>query len=55
MNLSFFQAMEQLQAHLRDLSPVLFSYYVNLHKAGFTEEQAMELVRDFHAIILTKK
>ena len=41
------QALEQMQAMLRDISPVLWDYKQELKKQGFTEAQAFELVRDF--------
>lgn len=49
------QAMEQLQAMLRDVSPVLWSYKENLIKQGFTEEQAFLLVRDYQEILFTNQ
>lgn len=49
-------AFEQLQATLRDLSPVLWSYKENLKKVGFTDEQAFELTRDLQrTMILNSK
>lgn len=46
------QALEQLQAVLRDLSPVFWSYYADLKKQGFTDEQAFALVRDCQKLAL---
>lgn len=40
------QQLDQLQAVLRDIAPVLWSYYKNLIDEGFSEEQALELTKD---------
>lgn len=45
--MNILHALEQMQAVLRDISPVLWSYYEKLKEEGFTDEQAFELVRDF--------
>lgn len=50
--MDFLQALDQVQAMLRDLSPVLWSYKENLKKQGFTDEQAFQLVRDFQITML---
>lgn len=44
------QALEQMQAMLRDVAPVLWAYYDDLKKQGFTDEQAFALVRDYQKI-----
>lgn len=44
--------IEQMMAVLRDISPLLWSYKVDLVKQGFTEEQAFELVRDYQKATL---
>lgn len=44
-------AIDQIQAMLRDLSPVLWSYKENLKKQGFTDEEAFALVRDFQMLL----
>lgn len=41
------QAMDQMQAFLRDIAPLLKKYKEDLIKQGFTEEEAFQLVRDF--------
>ncbi|MRX70859.1 hypothetical protein GJU40_01590 [Bacillus lacus] len=51
--MNIIQALEQMQATLRDLSPVLWSYKENLVKQGFTEEQAFALVKDYQNTILS--
>lgn len=50
--MNIIQALEQMQAMLRDLSPVLWSYKEDLKKQGFTEEQAFTLARDYQRIVL---
>ena len=41
--------MDQNLADLRDVTlPMLFVYYQGLINAGFTEDQAFTLTRDFH-------
>lgn len=47
--------LEQMQAMLRDLAPVLYRYKENLKKQGFTEEQAYTLVRDYHMTLFNHK
>lgn len=42
--MNIIHALDQLSAMLRDLAPVLYKYHNELVKAGFTEEQAMQLV-----------
>ena len=46
--------LEQIQALLRDVAPVLYSYKEHLKKQGFTEQQAYNLVRDYQQILLSK-
>jgi len=48
------QAIEQMQAMLRDISPLLWEYKKDLKKQGFTEQQAYDLVRDYQKIIFTQ-
>jgi hypothetical protein len=55
LGFDFLQALEQMQAMLRDLSPVLWSYKENLKKQGFTEEQAMDLAKELQKNIITQK
>jgi hypothetical protein len=52
--MNIFQALEQMQAMLRDISPILWSYKENLLKQGFTEE-AFALVRDYQKIMFTQQ
>lgn len=40
------KAFEELHANLMNFSPLLYSYYKDLKKQGFTEEQAMELTKE---------
>lgn len=49
--MNIFQAFEQIQEMLKDLSPVLWSYKENLKKQGFTEEQAFQLTRDYQRTV----
>lgn len=46
--------LEQIQALLRDVATVLYSYKEHLKKQGFTEQQAYNLVRDYQQILLSK-
>ena len=52
--MNILQALEQMQAMLRDVSPVLWEYKQDLKKQGFTEQQAYELVRDYQKIVFTQ-
>jgi hypothetical protein len=52
-NFGIIAALEQMQATLRDLSPVLWSYYYNLKQQGFSNEQAFKLTNDFQNIMLS--
>lgn len=52
--MNIFQALEQMQAMLRDVSPVLWTYKQDLEKQGFTEDQAIDLVRDYQKIMFTQ-
>lgn len=45
-------ALDQMEAFLRDFSPFLFEYKQNLVKAGFTEEQAMQLVINYQQNVM---
>ena len=45
-------ALEQMDAFLRDFSPVLMAYHKQLIAQGFTEEQAFQLVRDYQMTTL---
>ncbi|RLJ90139.1 hypothetical protein [Planococcus citreus] len=38
---------EQMQAVLRDFSPLLWTYYLELQAQGFTQQQAFELVKNY--------
>lgn len=53
--MNILQQLEQMQAMLRDLAPVLYSYKENLKKQGFTEDQAYTLVRDYQMTIFNQK
>ncbi|WP_421663610.1 hypothetical protein [Lysinibacillus telephonicus] len=53
--MNILHALEQIQAMLRDLSPVLWDYKEELKKQGFTENQAFTLARDYQRILLEKK
>ena len=48
------QAIEQMQAMLRDVSPLLWDYKANLKKEGFTDKEAFELVRDYQKIMFSQ-
>ena len=50
--MNIIQVIEQAQAMLRDFSPLLWSYYEELQKQGFTAEQAFELVKDYQKVTL---
>lgn len=52
--LGFQAAFDQFGAGLRDMSPVLGGYLEALRQAGFTNKQAMLLVRDFHWLLWCK-
>jgi len=45
--------MEQAAAALRDIAISMGSYYKNLVDAGFSEEQAFELVSAYHYNMLS--
>lgn len=45
-DMSFFQALEQVEMFLVDITPILWAFYQNLIVQGFTEDQAFELTRD---------
>lgn len=38
-----FHAWEQLHAHLMNLGPTVYSYYEELRRQGFNDEQALQL------------
>ena len=44
-------AFDQLEATTRDLSPLMWIYYERLKKEGFSDAQALYLVRDFQNIL----
>jgi len=48
--MDFLAQLDQLKALLRDISPVLWGYYFELKKQGFTDEQAFQLTRDFQMV-----
>lgn len=50
--MDFIQQLEQMQAMLRDITPIVWTYYKNLLDQGFTEKQAFELTRDCQRDIL---
>ena len=43
---------DQIQATLRDMAPVLWSYFEELKKQGLTDEQALTLVQQVHQRLL---
>lgn len=43
----FIHALDQLQAMLRDLAPVVRSYYEKLLEQGFTPEEALTITIAF--------
>lgn len=49
----FIQALEQMQAMMRDIGPVFYTYYASLVDAGFTEEQAMLLVVNWQNSVIS--
>lgn len=51
-NMNIFQVLEQMEAMLRDLAPVLWSYKENLKKQGFTEEQSYQMALAFQNSII---
>lgn len=53
--MNVFQALEQMQALLRDVAPILYSYQEELIKQGFTRDEAFELVKECHRIMLTNE
>ncbi|WP_193768888.1 hypothetical protein [Metasolibacillus meyeri] len=52
--MNIIHAIEQMQAMLRDISPLLWEYKQDLKKQGFTEQQAFDLVRDYQKIMFTQ-
>lgn len=52
-DMSLFQALEQMEALMRDLAPILYSYKKQLKKAGFTDAETMMLVIDLQQTLLT--
>lgn len=50
--MNLFQALEQMDAFLRDFSPVLWAYKQNLLKQGFTEEESMQLVINYQESVI---
>lgn len=46
------KAFEELHASLMNISPLLFSYFADLKKQGFTDEQALELTKEAQQVIL---
>jgi Fe2+ transport system protein FeoA len=43
---------DQLQANLKDLAPVLWSYMTRLMELGFTREESLALVRDMQGSLV---
>lgn len=43
--------LDQMDAMLRDIAGLVRNYHEKLVKAGFTDEQAFELVKDYHKSI----
>lgn len=52
--MNFIHQLEQMQAMLRDLAPVLWSYKENLKKQGFTENQAFRMTLEYQNTIFDK-
>ncbi|MCM3598687.1 hypothetical protein M4D55_23290 [Metabacillus idriensis] len=50
--MNFFQQMEQLQATLRDVAPIMWTYYNNLLKQGFNPEQAFTLTVEMQKALM---
>lgn len=46
-------ALDQMGAGLRDLSPLLYGFHVDLMDAGFTEDQALELTGAVVRVLLS--
>ena len=46
------EAWNEMKAMTRDLSPILYNYYAELVRLGFTEEQAFEITKDFQLSLL---
>jgi len=53
--MNLIHALDQMQAALRDLAPVLYSYYDNLKKQGFTSKQALTIVIELQRSLLSYK
>lgn len=51
-NMRQFQALEQMQAYLRDFAPVIGQYFALLLAQGFTREEALQLVLQAQRAIL---
>lgn len=51
--MNFFQQTEQLQAALRDIAPVMWTYYNNLIKQGFNPEQAFTLTVEMQKSLMS--
>lgn len=49
------QQMEQMSAFLRDFSGALYTFYEDLKKQGFTDEQAFMLTRDYQKTMINNK
>lgn len=48
------QALEQLQAFMRDFAGFIKAYHNNLERVGFTKVQAFTLTADYHRLFLSK-
>ena len=48
-------ALAEILESLSTLASIMHRYYSELVGAGFNEEQALELVRDFHVVMSGKK
>lgn len=46
------EAWEEMKGMTRDLAPILYSYYGELVRLGFSEEQAFEITKDFQLSLL---
>lgn len=53
--MSLFEQLEQFQSALRDIAPILHSYYFNLIRRGFSEQQAFDLTKDMQRMIFRQE
>ena len=48
-------ALTEMLESLSTLASIMHGYYSELVRAGFSEEQALELTKDFHLVMSGKK